>query len=226
MSTQPAEPRGSVTALPAQGRFMSDHAFDPSRYLTKVGSSDYLEVKWRLVWLRELHPDASVETELVHFASPLPHPETGEIAAYAVFKATITIPGGGNATGFAHETMVDFREFLEKAETKAIGRALAALGFGTQFCSDFDFSGGSGKPADVPVDISRTRGAQRARQEPVAMITKAQIDRLAQLKTQKGATDEGIKKLHGKPSASQLTQAEAAELIKTLEGFPDIDLTR
>ena len=39
--------------------------FDPSRYLTKVSGSDYLEVKWRLLWLRQTHPDASIETELV-----------------------------------------------------------------------------------------------------------------------------------------------------------------
>ena len=43
----------------------SETPFDPTRYLTRVNGSEYLEVKWRLVWLRDRHPDATVETELV-----------------------------------------------------------------------------------------------------------------------------------------------------------------
>lgn len=115
--------------------------FDPSKYLTKVGSADYLEVKWRLVWLREKHPDASIDTDLM---SPT---DTGE----AVFKARIVVPGGGSATGWGSETQDDFRDYLEKAETKALGRALAALGFGTQFSPDHDFGGAEGKVVDTPV---------------------------------------------------------------------------
>ena len=38
---------------------MSD--FDASRYLTNLRGRDYLEVKWRLLWLRTEHPDAVVE---------------------------------------------------------------------------------------------------------------------------------------------------------------------
>ena len=36
------------------------------------------------------------------------------------------------------ETMSDFRDYFEKAETKAIGRALAMLGYGTQFAPELD----------------------------------------------------------------------------------------
>ncbi|MGI9253001.1 MAG: hypothetical protein ACR2J8_04590, partial [Thermomicrobiales bacterium] len=86
--------------------------FEPSRYLTTINGSDYLEVKWRLVWLREQHPDARIETDLVS----LDH-------TVAVFKATVTIPGAGSATGWGSEGPDDFRDFIEKAETKAIGRA-------------------------------------------------------------------------------------------------------
>ena len=46
-------------------------------------------------------------------------------------------------------------DYIEAAETKAIGRALAALGYGTQFCSDFDFSSnarpGKAQVVDAPV---------------------------------------------------------------------------
>ncbi|HTE87202.1 MAG TPA: hypothetical protein VK821_21030 [Dehalococcoidia bacterium] len=116
-------------------------SFDPSRYLTRLPrrlrdgagawtttEAEYLEVKWRLLWLRTDHPEAAIETELVS------HQE-----GMAVFRARVTIPAGGSATGWGHETAAGFEDYLEKAETKALGRALAALGYGTQFCEDFDF---------------------------------------------------------------------------------------
>src|SRR5215211_8790887 len=125
--------------------------FDPGRYLAKVGSSDYLEVKWRLVWLREVHPEADVETELVSHTDQM-----------AIFRARVTIPGGGSATGYGSEGYDDFRDYIEKAETKAIGRALAALGFGTQFCPDFDFGAAHGAVVDSPIDFASTRGRRMA----------------------------------------------------------------
>ena len=121
--------------------------FEPGRYLTKVGGADYLEVKWRLVWLREVHPDAAIVTELVSHQGQ-----------DAIFRAMVSIPGGGSATGYGSEAYDDFRDYLEKAETKALGRALAALGFGTQFCPDHEFGAREGRVVDTPVDFSSTRG--------------------------------------------------------------------
>ncbi|MGN6483218.1 MAG: hypothetical protein ACTHMX_02335, partial [Thermomicrobiales bacterium] len=69
-------------------------AFDPGRYLTKVKGSDYLEVKWRLVWLRDQHPDATIETDLVA--------HTGN---QAIFRAQVTLPTGASATGWGSEDM-------------------------------------------------------------------------------------------------------------------------
>lgn len=122
--------------------------FDPSRYLTKVGAADYLEVKWRLVWLRDMYPDAQIETEMLDTPDP----------QEAVFRAKVTIPLTG-ATSQAHgsETYNDFRDFREKAETKAIGRALAGLGFGTQF-SAYELDT---RIADTPVALTPLRGGQR-----------------------------------------------------------------
>ena len=110
-------------------------AFDASKYLTDLGGRDYLEVKWRLLWLRTEHPDAIIETELVKHTPGL-----------ALFRARVSVPGAGIATGWGSETASDFEDYIEKAETKALGRALAALGYGTQFCEDFDFSAERDRP--------------------------------------------------------------------------------
>lgn len=100
--------------------------FDPSPYLRQLrgrgGRTDYLDVRYRLLWLRTEHPDAQIVTELIRADDQC-----------AVFKASVSIPGGGSATGHGSETVSDFNDFIEKAETKALGRALNALGFGSQF---------------------------------------------------------------------------------------------
>ncbi len=132
----------------------NDRAFEPARHLTRINGAEYLEVKWRLVWLRETHPDASVVTELHHADE-----------RQAIFKATVSIPGGGSATGWGSESPGDFRDFLEKAETKALGRALAALGFGTQFCPDYDFGADQQRVVDSPVRFGA--GGRNTRQQPV-----------------------------------------------------------
>ncbi len=99
--------------------------FNPDQYLTKVSGSAYLEVKWRIYWMRTQHPEAIIRTDLV-----------SNVDNVAVFKAEVSIPNGGSATGWGSESYGDFRDYLEKAETKALGRALACLGFGTQFAGD------------------------------------------------------------------------------------------
>ena len=120
--------------------------FDPSRYLTKVSGSDYLEVKWRLVWLRDVHPDAVIDTELVE--------HNGQ---HAVVHARITLPSGAASSGYGSEGLDDFANYIEKAETKALGRALAALGFGTQFCPDFEYGAHAGHVVDSPVARQTTQ---------------------------------------------------------------------
>src|SRR3989337_1099394 len=108
---------------------MSAKTFDASKYLTDLNGRDYLEVKWRLLWLRTERPDAVISTEMVRHEAGL-----------ALFRALVRLPEGGEASGWGSETSSDFTDYIEKAETKALGRALAALGYGTQFCEDFDFS--------------------------------------------------------------------------------------
>ena len=131
---------------------MAGKGFDASKYLTDLNGRDYLEVKWRLLWLRTEHPDAVVETELVKHEAGL-----------ALFRARVAVPGSGEASGWGSETADDFEDFIEKAETKALGRALAALGYGTQFCEDFDFSAEGRETRERPDASARTKPSANGR---------------------------------------------------------------
>ena len=194
-------------------------AFEPGRYLTKIGNADYLEVKWRLVWLRTEHPDASVVTELVTHSD-----------AIAVFRATVTVPGGGSATGWGTEQPGDFRDYVEKAETKAVGRALAALGFGTQFCPDFDFGAAGGRVVDSPIDITRSRGWQANRSELAESgprvaateqgATQRQLDFIHKVARSVGLDDEGLRREIREVTGGErieLSRREASTLIDRLK---------
>jgi hypothetical protein len=132
--------------------------FNPNEHMSQLQGKDYLEVKWRLVWLRSDAPDARIDTTLIQH-------DPGKLA---VFKATVALPDGRSASGHGSETPNDFRDYLEKAETKAIGRALGALGYGTQFTDDFDTpvrADGSPSLADSPVHRPAPRTAPPAQRQ-------------------------------------------------------------
>ncbi len=112
-------------------------SFDAAAHMRKIrtrqGMQDYLDVKWRVAWLRSEFPAAQILTEQI----------SGD-DVHARFKCTIALPNGAMATGHGSETQGDFPDFYEKAETKSVGRACAILGYGTDAASDFD----DGEPMD------------------------------------------------------------------------------
>lgn len=144
---------------------MSEKQFDAARYLTKLKGRDYLEVKWRLLWLRTEHPDAVIETELVEHDRQQRWCMFRATAKYPVYAADGSLQSWASATGYGQEDAAGFAgnpgDYPEKAETKALGRALAALGFGTQFTEDFDFAEGGERVVDSPIDRTTTRAASR-----------------------------------------------------------------
>lgn len=105
-------------------------AFNPMEHMMDLKGKQYLQVMWRLVWFREEHPDWSISTTLVAWDKE---------QQLAVFKAEISDnTGHAVSTGYGSESVKDFKDYMEKAETKAVGRALAMLGFGTQFAPELD----------------------------------------------------------------------------------------
>lgn len=94
--------------------------------IINLKGKDYLEVKYRLVWFREERSTWGIETSVVESSDK-----------HAVFVAVVKDEQGRIlATGHKHEDRAGFPDFREKAETGSIGRALALLGYGTQFTGD------------------------------------------------------------------------------------------
>ena len=139
-----------------QGKLpQSTSPFNPNEHLIQLkarnGIADYLPVQWRLVWFREMCPQGTIDTEELEVDLDREMEEEVEVwneethrnekvvkraKGYARYKAVVTDGKGGRATGTKTEKAVSFPDFVEKAETGAIGRALAALGYGTQFTGD------------------------------------------------------------------------------------------
>ena len=133
--------------------------FDPMKYMLKLPKSkkvtspngqvrweqteaDYLPVAARIAWFRREHPDWSIITKIVQLANKA-----------VVMKAIIKdATGRVIATARKKETEIGFPDYIEKAETGAIGRALAMCGYGTLQAPEFDEQD---RLADTPIEKAR-----------------------------------------------------------------------
>lgn len=116
------------------------------RYMIRMqGGKMYLPAAYRVVWFRdELGDDWGIRTSLV---------EGGHGAGFACVRAEILNPSGQVVScGHKTETKTDFPAgWVEKAESGSIARALAHLGFGTQFTAELDDAHeAAGRLADSP----------------------------------------------------------------------------
>ena len=90
--------------------------------------TDYLPVAARIAWFRREHHFWSIVTDVEQLADKA-----------VVMKATIKDNWGNViATARKKETEAGFPDYIEKAETGAIGRALAMCGYGTLQAPEFD----------------------------------------------------------------------------------------
>lgn len=94
--------------------------------LRDMKGKDYLDVPYRVQWMREEHQDWGIETSFLTLN------ETIAIAHATIRDASGRILAQGTKT----ETPQGFADYVEKAETGAVGRALALCGYGTQFAQE------------------------------------------------------------------------------------------
>lgn len=92
----------------------------------------YLDVKYRILWFRQIYPDGFIETTELEI--------TDKLARIEASVYDRDPKDGGKCLAISRRQILaaDFRDYVEKAETQAIGRSLALAGFGTQFCDDLD----------------------------------------------------------------------------------------
>lgn len=159
--------------------------FNPNEHLEDIKGKPYLPAAWRLVWFREEHPDWGIRTEIV-----------SQDEKQAIMRATIFNKECILATAHKKEDKIGFGDFLEKAETGAIARALAMCGFGTQFSPDIEE--GTERIVDSPV-TPKTVTKQEVKRDTIEYIDTeegaTQIRRYFALAKTAGLEPENAKKL-------------------------------
>jgi hypothetical protein len=183
--------------------------FTPSEHFiqikTQTGSNDYLPVQWRLVWFREQCPGGSIETEMLHL--DLDRATEDEVYVwnaerrrsekvikrangFVVFRAVAKDGKGGVGTGTKSEKAAAFGDYIEKAESGAIGRALAALGYGTQFTGD-ELNGSIDAPGnqDTPKNKTATEAGKENGQTNLESLIKQAKRRAEKLGLAKDAAE-------------------------------------
>ena len=104
--------------------------FNPRDHFINLKGKQYLPVAARIAWFREDRPDWTIMTYAVPDLSG---------ADYCTFAAEIH-DASGRLIAKAHKTEHEkhFADYREKAETGAIGRALALCGYGTLFAQELE----------------------------------------------------------------------------------------
>lgn len=126
--------------------------------LVNLKGREYLMVAYRIQWMNEEVPNFTIETSLVEVS------DTQTIA-----RATVCIRNEAGlvvkaATATKRETKSDFSDHTEKAETAAVGRALALLGYGTQFAlADLDEGN---RLADSPLTNNKSTSETKSADTP------------------------------------------------------------
>jgi hypothetical protein len=135
--------------------------------IMKLKGKDYMLVAWRLVWLNEDVSRFTINTEFLQLTEE-----------YTIAKATIYIyDDAGNlvksASATKRETKKDFADHTEKAETGAIGRCVANLGFGTsQALVDLDEGV---RIVDAPLTHPSKDAAKPATSKPAPVVTGTEL---------------------------------------------------
>ena len=123
---------------------------DVKKHLVKLQGKDYLPVAARIVAFREAHPTGVISTELVG------------MEPVVIVRASIHSADGVQlATGYGTAPLAGKGSYagrgIEKAETAAIGRALAHAGFGTLYATDANDDDGDNL-ADSPIPAPANDG--------------------------------------------------------------------
>lgn len=172
--------------------------------------ADYLEIKWRMVWFREQNKENTKTLVLDKIID--------KDNRFAYFELQLSDTKGNTEVGVGSETGEDFRDYIEKAYTKAYGRALAALGYGTQFAPELDEDDRIADSPTIKPDSSVNRS-----QKADGLVTEQQRRTLFNIYNSLNLDEEKMRELiqdrYRKTDSKALTSKEASDLIHHLQEF-------
>lgn len=188
---------------------------------------DYLQVAHRIVWFREEHPTWQITTEI----KQLDH----EVAV--VVAKIVNEDGAVLAMGSKLQTSKGFPGgYLEKAESGAVGRALAFLGYGTAFAQELEENEEMpmSQLADSPLPKKNSpidehlNGMKKvfSNQFQSPVVTDAQVKRLYTIVDKSGWSVIQVKAELAKigvASSANLNRKQYDELVNLIESNPKQD---
>lgn len=187
-----------------------DTKFNPNEHIENIKGKPYLPVQWRLVWFREERPDWGIHTKIEKEF------EDGAIMKASILNELQVVV----ATAHKMETKTGFKDYLEKAETGAVGRALAMVGYGTQFSPDLEEGD---RLADAPVKTNYASATPPAKIDKKA--TKPQKGMFFAIAEVKGYDGDTAKKMAKKKfnleSFNDITGKQVNEAIDGLNKLDD-----
>lgn len=129
---------------------MERETFDVGKYLVSLKGKDYLPVAGRIEWFRHTYGDGwTWKIDIVN----LEHVIAG--ATFCLARCQILDDSGIlRVEAYKREDAGHFGDFIEKATTGALGRALLMLGFGTNAALDEldELSSIAQRVVDAPVE--------------------------------------------------------------------------
>lgn len=146
-------------------------------YLNLKGKK-YLQVADRLIWFREEHPNFRIWTTLVEYNEK-----------FAIVRAEIADHEGHILqTAHQQEHVAHFQDAIAKGETAAVGRALAMLGYGTQFAQELEMNNGV---EERLVDSPRSPKPPKTESKPIPAKGGVTLPNSVQMKQPDLISDKG-----------------------------------
>lgn len=206
-------------------------SFNPKEHLVKIKKWDqssntfinveYLEAKWRLYWFREEHPDWTIDIELNLYPA-------NSIPSASLAKAVILDEDNRpKAVDYGYCEKIQGKDkngqdiihmkFVEKSITTAIARALAQLGYGTQWAIEFEEDTSNEEQLSDSGTVQEEQ-IQNIKDKPTAK----QLEYLQFLATSHEMTEESLKNFllqnFKVESPEQLSKEQMKECIRMLKG--------
>lgn len=164
-----------------------------------VRGKGYVQVNERVKAFRELCPDGSITTDIIHFDADM-----------VVIRATVSDGDKVLATGIAYEkqgsTQINRTSYIENCETSAVGRALGFCGIG------IDASMASAE--EVATAMKQQNEISNIENKPIGEVRAKALER--QL-SEKGVSVATVYAQYNVSKLAELNEEQHASIIRRLE---------